>query len=209
MTSVDCSRCGTMNMPTDQLCFKCGSPLQVTSRIDSAQQPYFPPATHGMPSMWRTKSILVMTKEALLPGRCVKCNAYAEERLKRKLTWHHPALYLLIIVSVLIYAIVAMVVRKTATVNVALCPEHFAARKKHLAITWALGLLCVACFAVAILSDELISVVLGIALVIATPIYGIVTLRVVTPARIDEHLVWLRGVNADYLQELPEWRGAR
>lgn len=209
MTSVNCARCGSMNMPTDHLCFKCGSPLQMPSRIDSSQQPYFPPATHGMPSIWRTQSILVMTKEAPLPGRCVKCNAYTEERLKRKLTWHHPALYLLIFASILIYAIVAMVLRKTATVDVGLCPEHLAARKKSLAITWGLGLLSVGCFAVPFLTEDLTAVFLGIALIFATAIYGIVTLRVVVPTRIDDQLVWLKGVNADYLQELPEWRGAR
>jgi hypothetical protein len=209
MTSVTCARCGSMNMPTDHLCFKCGSPLQAASRIDSTQQPYFPPATHGMPSIWRTQSVLVMTKEALLPGRCVKCNAYTDERLKRKLTWHHPALYLLIFASILIYAIVAMIVRKTATVDVGFCPEHLAARKKHLSITWALGLLSIGSFVGGLMFEDATFFLASAALILATAIYGIVTLRVVVPTKIDDHLVWLKGVNADYLQELPEWRGAR
>ena len=209
MTSVNCSRCGAMNIPTDQSCFKCGSPLHIATRIDTSQQPYFPHPTHNMATIWRNKSTLVMTKQAPLPNRCVKCNVYTDQRLKRKLTWHHPVLYLLILASILIYAIVAMVVRKTATVDVGLCPEHLATRKKNLAITWALGLLCVGSFAFALITDDLISVVLGFALIIATPIYGIVTLRVVAPTRIDDQLVWLKGVNPEYLQELPEWRGTR
>lgn len=209
MTSLTCARCGSMNMPTDHLCFKCGSPLQVTSRIDSTQQPYFPPATHGMPSIWRAHSDLVMTKEALLPARCVKCNAYTEERLKRKLTWHHPVLYLLIFASILIYIIVALIIRKSATINVGFCPEHLAARKRNLAITWALGLLSIGTFILGAMLEDMNLFIVSFAFVLATAIYGIVTLRVVIPTKIDDHLVWLKGVNADYLQELPEWRGAR
>ncbi len=209
MTSVNCSRCGSMNLPTDRLCFKCGSPLQATSRIDSTQQPYFPPPTHGMETIWRNKSVLVMTKQALLPGRCVKCNTHTDERLKRKLTWHHPALYLLILASILIYAIVALVVRKTATVDVGFCPEHLAARKRHLAITWGLGLLALGSFVLGAVIEDVNFIFASLPLLLATTIYGIVTLRVVAPAKIDEHLVWLKGVNTDYLQEFPEWRGAR
>ena len=179
------------------------------SRIDSAQQPYFPHPSHGMATIWRNKATLVMTKEATLPSRCVKCNAYTDERLKRKLTWHHPALYLLILASILIYAVVAMVVRKTATVNIGFCPDHLAARKKHLVVTWALGLGCALSFFIAIVLDDINFVFLAIVLVLSTAVYGITTLRVVVPTKIDEHLVWLKGVNADYLQEFPEWRGVR
>lgn len=209
MTSVNCSRCGTMNMPTDQSCFKCGSTLQLATRVDSTQEPYFPHPSHGLANVWRNKSTLVMTKEAMLPGRCVKCNVPTNERLKRKLTWHHPALYLLILASILIYAIVAMVVRKTATVNIGFCPDHLAARKKHLGVTWALGLGCVASFFIAAMFDDINFAFLGIVLILSTAVYGITTLRVVAPTKIDEQLVWLKGVNPEYLQEFPEWRGAR
>lgn len=209
MTSVNCTRCGTMNMPGDPSCFKCGAPLQLASRIESAQQGYFPPPTHGMANIWRNQSLLVMTKEALLPGRCVKCNAYTNERLKRKLTWHHPALYLLIFVSILIYIIVAMVVRKTATVNIGFCPEHLAARKKNLAITWALALLSIASLVMFSVLEDVTFIFASLPLVLASAIYGIVTLRVVVPTKIDDYYVWLKGVNADYLTEFPDLSSAR
>ena len=198
-----------MNMPTDQSCFKCAAPLHVTSRIDSTQQPYFPPATHGMPSIWRTQSTLVMTKEASLPDRCIKCNAYTDQRLKRKLTWHHPALYLLIFASLLIYLIVAMVVRKKARIDVGLCAEHKAARKRSIAITWSLGLLSIGSFVMAAMLEDFTFIVASLAFLVATIIYGIVTLRIVAPTKIDEHYVWLKGANPEYLQEFPELSGAR
>jgi hypothetical protein len=162
-----------------------------------------------MARIWRDNSILVMTKDALLPGRCVKCNAYTEERLRRKLSWHHPALFLLILFSILVFAIVAMVVRKTATVDVGFCPEHRAARKKHTVITWALGLMSIACLGLAALFEDATFVLGAIAFLFATAIYGIITLRVVVPTKIDDQFVWLKGVNAEYLQEFPDWRGAR
>jgi len=162
-----------------------------------------------MARIWRDNSVLVMTKDALLPGRCVKCNVHTEERLRRKLTWHHPALLLLILVSILIYIIVAMVVRKTATVDVGLCPEHLAARKKNTVITWALGLMSIASLVLAAMFEDVTFVFVSAAFLIATAVVGIITLRVVAPTKIDDQFVWLKGVNADYLQEFPDWHGAR
>ena len=36
--------------------------------------------------------------------------------------------------------------------------------------------------------------------------YGIVKARVVAPQKIDDQYVWLTGINANYLQQFPEWR---
>lgn len=173
------------------------------------QQPYFPHPSHNLPTIWRSSSQLVMTKNALLPTRCVKCNAPADELLKRKLTWHHPALYLLVLVSVLVYAIVAMVLRKTAIVNLGLCEDHSAARRQDIAVTWILGLMSLVGFAVAIVIGDANFVIVGGLLLLGTAFYGTIKLRVVSPAKIDDHFVWLKGVNAGYLQQFPEWRGTR
>lgn len=171
------------------------------------QQPYFPPPSHGLETIWRDNSVLVMTKEALLPNRCIKCNAPAGEQLKRKLTWHHPALYLLILVSVLIYAVVALVVRKTAIVTVGLCEEHSSARRQNIWITCLLVFLSVASFALAMLMEEGLLAAGGSAFLLAAAIYGGVTLRIVAPTKIDNYFVWMKGVNQNYLQQFPEWHG--
>lgn len=172
------------------------------------QQPYFPPASHGFNTIWRSKEVLVMTKQAVLPYRCIKCNEPAGDLLKRKLQWHHPALYLLILISILVYAIIAMVVRKTATINVGLCEEHLAARARHLKVTWALGLLCPLALLAGIYFDDIfLWFMISVGLLIAAVIYGNVTLRVVVPTRIDDYHVWIKGVDANYLQEFPEWQG--
>lgn len=171
------------------------------------QQPYFPPPMHGLQTIWRDNSTLVMTKEALLPNRCIKCNEPTGERLKRKLTWHHPALYLTILISILVYAILAMVIRKTATVNVGLCEDHLSSRRRHLTITWILGIAGMLCLPLAGVLEDGTFVLVGLLLLFVTAIYGIVTLRVVVPTKIDNHFVWIKGINADYLQEFPQWQG--
>jgi hypothetical protein len=48
---------------------------------------------------------------------------------------------------------------------------------------------------------------LGVVLLLACAIYGIVTLRVVVPNKIDNYFIWLKGIDANYLQQFPEWRG--
>ena len=171
------------------------------------QQPFFPPPAYNLNTIWRNNSTLVMTKEALLPNRCIKCNAPADELVKRKLTWHHPALYLLILSSLLIYAVVAMIVRKTATINVGLCEEHLSSRRRNILITWVLGFASVASIVGAALLEDNTFLLLGIALIFACAIYGIVTLRVVVPSKIDNYFVWLKGIDTNYLQQFPEWRG--
>jgi hypothetical protein len=171
------------------------------------QQPYFPPPMHGLQTIWRDRSTLVMTKQALLPNRCVKCNEPTGERLKRKLTWHHPAIYLTILVSILVYAVIALVLRKTATVDVGLCEDHLSTRRRNLAITWLLGIVGLLCLPLAGILEDGTTVAIGLALLLACAIYGIATLRVVVPSKIDDHFVWLRGVNAEYLHEFPQWHG--
>jgi uncharacterized membrane protein len=202
MTSLDCIRCGFMNLPTDSTCFKCGAALA------NPNQAFFPPPSHNLDSIWRKKKVLVMTKQALLPDRCVKCNAPADTKLKRKLSWHHPAIYILAFIGFLLYVIVALVTRKSATIDIGLCERHAAARKRDLLITWALGLSFVLSWVIAAMLDDGTFMLIGLALMFATAIYGIVRVRMVAPTRIDDHFVWLNGVHPNYLQQFPEWRGS-
>jgi hypothetical protein len=162
---------------------------------------------HGLQTIWRHKSVLVMTKQAFLPSRCIKCNEPTGERLKRKLTWHHPAIYLSILVSILFYAIIAMVVRKSATVELGFCEEHLAKRHKHLMITWALGIAGILSFPFGGAMEDVNTIIIGILLLGVTAVYGIVTLRVVVPTKIDDHFVWIKGAGPEYLQEFPQWQG--
>lgn len=170
---------------------------------------YFPLPTHNVPTIWRSKSVLVMTKQTALPDRCVKCNVPTQNKLKRNLRWHHPALYILIIVGFLFYFIIAMVLSKTATIHVGLCETDAASRKRAILITWMLVLLSFASFVLAVAFEEASLFLVGLVLFLGALIYGIAKTRVVTPKKIDDHYVWLNGINANYLEQFPEWRAGR
>jgi len=164
---------------------------------------------HNVPTVWHSKSLLVMTKQALLPDRCVKCNASTPNRLKRSLRWHHPALYILIAGGALFYVILALVLSKHATIHVGLCEAHSAARKRDIVITALLVLLSFASFYFAVTMEDLNLVLVGVALLLAGTIYGAIRVKVVAPKKIDDHFVWLTGVDANYLRQFPEWGGPR
>jgi len=219
LSSLKCAQCGLVNFATAASCKRCGQPLPQNTGVASStpqgivlQDGYVlpPPPTVGVPGsgVWRDKSKLVMSKGAELPDRCVKCNAPSQEpKLKKKLSWHHPAIYLLIFVALLIYFIVAMIVRKTATVELGLCDEHRSKHRRNILTTWALILLGVGGFVLAVIVEDTTFLLVGILLIFAGIIYGVVTIRIVWPAMIDDKFAWVKGVNKDYLDELPQWPG--
>lgn len=157
--------------------------------------------------VWRDGKTLVMSRDAVLPDRCVKCNAFTQDRLKRKLSWHHWAIYLLILLSLLIYAIVGMVIRKRATVYLGLCEEHRAKRRTYIWITLLMILGGVAGFFLAIAAEDGTPALIGLLLLMTGIVFGTIMIRVTYPSKIDDRLVWLKGVNADYLDQFPSWPG--
>src|SRR5688572_25925834 len=145
---------------------------------------------------------------AELPDRCVKCNAPAQApKLKKKLSWHHPAIYLPILVALLIYFVVAMILRKTATVEIGLCEEHKSKHHRNMVVTVVLIGLGILGLVTALAVEDSNFILLGILLLLAGIIYGVAALRILTPAKIDERFAWLKGANKEYLDELPQFPG--
>jgi hypothetical protein len=58
-------------------------------------------------------------------------------------------------------------------------------------------------------TGEMILFFAGLITLLGAAIYGIVKARVVAPQKIDDQYVWLTGINANYLQQFPEWRASR
>src|SRR5262245_40589761 len=142
--SWKCPECGLVNFASDANCKRCGAiavnvpaqspPVGIVLEDGYVLPP--PPTANGI---WRDKSTLVMTKDASLPDRCIKCNAPANGlRLTRKLAWHTPVLYLTILIAVLVYAILAAVLSKRAIVYLGMCRQHFERRRKQIVIGWGL-----------------------------------------------------------------------
>lgn len=71
------------------------------------------------------KSVIYVSEGGDLPLRCVKCNAPAQlPAKKRTFYWHASGWYLLILVSILVYAIAAFIVRKKIQLSPGLCAAH-------------------------------------------------------------------------------------
>jgi hypothetical protein len=216
MSSVKCKECGFVSFAGTPYCKRCGASLasahlvQLPTGAMVTEDGYVlpPPPSFGGHGVWRDKSTLVMEKNAALPDRCVKCNEPAfGQRLKRKLSWHHPAIYLIILVALLIYLVVAMVLRKTATIEVGVCERHMKTRRRSIVITWGAIIFSIILLFVAASYEDGGVALFGLALFVGAVIYGIITVRIVAPAKIDDRFVWLRGVNKEYLSELPAWPG--
>jgi hypothetical protein len=219
VSALRCTQCGLVNFAAATQCKRCGTLfVQNVSAVPGENLQGFvledgyvlpAPPSVGMPGagIWRDKSTLVVSREALLPERCVKCNAYTNGRLKRKFTWHHPAIYILLLVAWLVYLIVAMIVRKRATLEVGLCDEHRAKRRTYIWLTLALVLGGLAGFVLAINMNDGTPAIIGFLLLITALVFGIIATRVTYPTKIDDRFVWLKGVNADYLDQFPQWPG--
>jgi len=78
---------------------------------------------------------LNVPRGASLPAQCIKCGAPAQKPWRKKFYWHAPWLFILVIFpGLLIYAIVALIVRKNMELNVPLCDRHHSDRKRFVTL---------------------------------------------------------------------------
>lgn len=172
------------------------------------------PGAGGNPyeaGVWRQGNLLVMHRMARLPDRCVKTNEPTIARLNQKLFWHHPAIYLSILVNLIIYIVLANILGHRAKIEVGLGPQGFAWRRKVVWTAWLGVLASIGAFIGAFQFDPNSSPLFlpllfgGIFGALGFGIFGLILVRVVTPKRMDHHYIWLKGVCPAYLQELPEF----
>ncbi|HET6879376.1 MAG TPA: hypothetical protein VFI31_04450 [Pirellulales bacterium] len=158
--------------------------------------------------IWRDGKQLVMWKGATLPDRCVRCNAPAHgRRLKRTLSWHHPLIFLVILAGVLVYVIVALVVRKTAVVSIGMCDRHYRRRLQSMLAWWLITFGCGALLWYGISVGELgnggWAIALAIIIFLANLFFAVAITLPVSPAKIDDNYVWLKKICPAYLAEFP------
>lgn len=211
-TAWKCTECGLVNFVYDSNCKRCNAPAPA---VQPPAQPgivladgYVMPPPPSMGGVWRDDKTLVMTKDAELPDQCVKCNAPAHGfKLKRKLSWHHPAIYVVLLVAWIIYLVLAMALSKRATVFFGLCPEHLKRRRTFLTIGWimfALGLI----IPVLAFSNEYVGIgLLGMLLFFISVFWLVFANRVVNVKKIDDRYVYLTGIDANYLAQFPSLQG--
>ena len=204
-TSSTCSMCGK-NAGADNLidllghrvCADC-KPLAVQSLREGAKPV-------GSQTAWRDGANVVTYDKNSLPPRCCKCNqAVSGQPLSRKLYWHPAAYYLLIFVHLFIYVIVAICVRKRASVDVYLCGEHIRRRKRFAIGGWAGAILGIALFIAGISNNVSWWTWSGVALFGLSIIGGLWGSSLVRAVRIKDNTVWLKGAGPQFLASLPPW----
>src|SRR4051812_25411228 len=152
-----------------------------------------------------------MHKNAQLPPQCIKCCAPAEGgMLKRKLHWHSPWLYLMLLVVFwgwILLAIIASCISERATIHIGLCARHRRRRVIHLTISWMILLGAIVATAGAMdIHDHDWEASLGwtaVFLAVAAPVYGTLACRMVVPTKIDRDYVWLKGVSKEFAGQFP------
>jgi hypothetical protein len=169
--------------------------------------PYAPPRSpvEAQPAQgcWREGKVLVMQPGTALPQRCVKCNDADLQPFKsRWVTWHHPGWYILVLLNIVIYAIVALVVRKRQQVSPGLCSKHLKRRRVSLSIGWAGFLIGLLVIPVGFAQDAPGLVVLGLLGMVVSIIVGIVGARIVYPSRITKEQIRLKGCGEAFLDSL-------
>jgi hypothetical protein len=157
---------------------------------------------------WRDGAVLVLSPDAPLPGRCVRCNEPSEGPTKsRRLYWHSPWLYLLILANILIYAIVAVIVRKKAVVAPGLCSAHKRRRRNGIIIAWTLLIAGFALLFMGIGGTKPVAIPGGLLLILVAVIFSASVTRIVRAKRIDAQYVRLKGCGTAFLDSMPPFPG--
>jgi hypothetical protein len=157
--------------------------------------------------VWRDGDSVLMTPSGDLPPRCVKCNADAEQPVRqRTLYWHTPWLYILVLISILIYIIVALIARKSIRVSPGLCTDHRVLRRNVILGSWLGALTGFGLIAVAISESSGLPALLGAVVLIGAMIFGMVKGRIIYAARIDQNRIELKGFGEPFLRSLPTRR---
>jgi hypothetical protein len=194
--------------------------IQSNPYADVSANPYASPLGGHMPKpeysggVYRLgASKLVLHRQAALPPRCIKTGEPAETAIRKTLYWHHPALILLVFFpGILVYAIVALIVRKSMTFSF---PVTYRARTK-LRVCLAAGILClIGSFAMLIGGvamadnggDGSFAAICGVAFLVllVTSIVMFYLSRVVTPTKITDEFTVVKGISPEFLAGIPDW----
>lgn len=144
-----------------------------------------------------------------LPPPCVKCGAPANGKpVNKTFSWHHPALYLLLLTGVLIYLIVAVIVRKSMRMSVPLCAHHAQRRSTAVTLAWVIPLVGVAdAFILPRFGmDGGVVALITVVLVLTGIVIWAIVDYPIRPKSIDQYRGVFTGCCEAYLQQFPPAR---
>ena len=159
---------------------------------------------------WREGSVLVVRAECKLPQRCIKCNAPALQPIKhRRYYWHSPAWYLLILFNLLIYLLVAVLVRKHVRVSAGLCARHLQRRRIGLGLALLSAPLGIALMFVGVDQQRGWVILAGAVSLLTLLLVGVGMARILAPSHIGPVYTRFKGCGPEFLATLPTYLGGR
>lgn len=184
----------------------------------STLNPYQPPTTRLRDALsaevggdcWRDGKELVVRPGCTLPDRCIKCNEPAAMPMKHaRFYWHHPALYLVALLNLLIYLVIALFVRRRTPVTIGLCDRHRQRRRVSIGLTVVGVVASLVITAMGVQRDAVPVTIAGIALLLASAAFGIIRSRLLVVTRIGENYTRFKGCSAEFLATLPAFYRTR
>lgn len=157
--------------------------------------------------VWRQHGLAVAERSgAVFPDRCVVCNLPGAERRKTTLRWHPEWIYAFTVIGVLPYFLLAVVLGKTAQVELSLCDLHARRRRTGLAAAFLGVPASIGVFVLAIWVDAEPLIYLGMGGLITGLVLGLMWGRVVYISRMDDRFVSL-SAGRPFIDSLPSKDG--
>jgi hypothetical protein len=207
------------NLSSDtKLCPMCGEEIKAIARKCRFCGEYFDEeggVGHSRESgIWRDGNQLVMTHDAELPYVCIKTNRPADVWLPRTVSWYPKWTLVLLPLGLLVWLIVAGLLRRQATIRVGLCESRRVGRVWTIVLAWGgvvlgLGLLILGAVLEKRQPEAVWLIPVGIVLFFASAIVGATLPTIVSAAYLNEDHIWLKGVHPDYLARFPEFPGVK
>lgn len=205
-TTQSCTECG-QSFPSQQLVTIHGASVCLRCKDTALQKLRQGVILGGI--AWSEGKRLVIADNTSLPNLCVKCGCDAHDsRVKRKFYWHPPILALLILLNLLIFAIVALCVRKKLVADIGVCSACKSTRVKHLIIAWLLLLGGIAMGVAGAINEQTWGFIC-IPLVIISLLWFVLKTQLLRPTKIKDGYGWFVGAHPDFLKTLPPWQGLR
>jgi hypothetical protein len=146
---------------------------------------------------------LVAPLQTQLPEVCVFTGGTEDlVRVKQRLTWHHPAIYLTVFWGLIIYVILALALRKTADVTYFMTRAEKKRRTIWHLCNWGIFLSTILWLVLGAATKWHWSYWVAPVSFLASIVCYFLNVRLLYPQKIDDHCAEIRGISKDVLGKL-------
>jgi hypothetical protein len=171
-------------------------------------QPQFPSA-HGQPPIPAAPAVyikdraLVVPRNFDLPPVCVFTGRTENlVPVKRQLSWHHPAVYFALLANIIIYLILAIVLRKVSTHTYYIEMEERSRRRRWHLINWGILLAGFGLIVAAGVADMPALLLGTLACIVATIVFYFLKVRLLYAQKVTDTEAELRGIAPEAMEKI-------